>query len=451
MNHTPDINHNEKRKPLTRAKVFAMSWPIMLANAATPLSGFVDTIVIGRYSTTSALAAIGLGVIIYAIFYWSFGFLRMSTGGLTAQSEGQNDELQIQAHLFRALPLGLIIGTIILLIQIPLLKGLFKLYTASPAIESGASDYVSARLWGLPAYLGGLAMMGWFIGLGQSGRALIMQIWLNTINIILSILFVAGMGLGIKGAGWATAIAEWNGLIAGVFIAWQEIKSRGGLIKGALSKPILLALDQIKKLGISNFDIFIRTIVMVYAFNFFGNAAASQGETFLAGHHILMQFVVIIALVLDGFAHTAEATVGAAYGAKDKKRFDHAVRLTTEFSVVFAFLLCGFTLLAGPIAIIALTPDIEVQTQAFKFLIFCALVPVAGFGAWHLDGIFIGTTQTKAMRNGAIWAALIYLGAHFILAPKFGAYGIWSAFLIYYLARALVLLIELPTIRAQTN
>jgi len=422
----------------------------MLANAAAPFVGFVDTFVIGRFSSTTALAGIGLGAVIYALFYWGFGFLRMSTAGLAAQSEGQNNAQDIQAHLFRSVPLGLFIGALIFAFQIFILAGLFKIFTASAPIEAAARDYIQARIWGLPAYLGGIAVMGWFVGLGQAGRALTMQIWLNIVNIILSPLFVIVFGWGIFGVGIATAIADWAGLAAGLILAAKEIRRRGGLQPNALTRKVLLAWEDIRKLGVSNINIFIRTVAMTIGFSFFGNAAAGEGETFLAGYHILMQFVTVIALVLDGFAHTAEATVGAAFGAKNRTAFDRAVRLTSEFSFIFALLCFAAVMLLGPLAIHALTPDVAVQDSAMTYLIFCALAPVVGFAAWQLDGIFIGTTQTAAMRNSGIAAVIIYLAAHYMITPHMGPSGIWTAFLIYYIARWVTMIVAYPAVRKQT-
>ena len=432
---------------LTRKSIFAQSWPIMLANAAAPIVGLVDTFVIGRYSSTAALAGIGLGAVIYGIAYWGFGFLRMSTAGLAAQSDGANDQMSVQAHLFRAIPLGLLIGTIIFLSQTFLLSGAFKIFTASTSIESSAAMYIKARLWGLPATLGSIALMGWFVGISRSQLALKMQLILNAVNILLSPLFVVSFGWGLWGVGIASAIAEWCGLGAGLWLAYLEIKRRGGLQKEALKRDTLLRAQDIRRLGITNGNIFIRTLSLTIGFSFFGNAAAAQGVIFLAGYHILMQFITMIALVLDAFAHTAEAVTGAAYGAKDLKRFDKAVRLTTEFSIVFAILICALIFLLGPHFIELLTKDPEVISSATTYLPYCALAPVIGFAAWQMDGIFIGTTNTREMRNAGIAAVLIYLAIHHLITPTLGGHGIWIAFLCYYIARALTLAVYYPNIR----
>jgi len=415
MSSAPNIQAHT----LTRTKVFHQSWPIMLANGAAPIVGLVDTLMVGRFVGTQALAGIGLGAVIYGIAYWGFGFLRMSTAGLAAQSDGAGRQAEVQAHILRA----------------------------SAEIEGSATDYIRARLWGLPATLGTIALMGWFVGISRAGLALGLQIVLNIVNIILSPIFVIILGGGLVGVGLASAAAEWAGFAAGLFLMIREVRRRGGWQTGAFTKRVLLAREALSKLGIANGNIFIRTMALTVGFNFFGNAAASEGETFLAGYHILMQMVTMAALVLDGFAHTAEAVTGAAYGAKDRSRFDRAVRVTSEFSIGFAILIGGVIYMVGPYLIRLLTTDGAVIDSALTYLPYCALVPILGFAAYQLDGIFIGTTRTAAMRNAGIAAVILYIGAHYLIYPTLGAPGIWVAFLFYYVVRALTLAVAYPSIR----
>jgi MATE family, multidrug efflux pump len=444
---TAALKTNTTRKILTRKAVLYGAFPIMLANAAAPIVGFVDTWVIGNFVGREALAGIGLGAVIFGIFYWGFGFLRMSTGGLSAQADGANDQRAVQAHLFRAVPMGFAIGLLIFAAQGFLIDGLMQFFPAEAAVDSGARSYLHARLWGLPATLSSIALMGWFIGLARPARALYMQIVLNLINAPLSLLFVAKFGWGLYGVGIASAIAEWCGLIAGLILAAYEIKSRGGFDRVAAQFATLLDISALKKLGTANSNIFIRTVALTLGFTFFARAATAQGTTFLAAHTVLMQFITMIALVLDSFAHVAEARVGAAFGARDVKGFNRAVRLTTEFSFVFA-VLCGLAAyFFGPFIIDQLTSDAVVRATARLYLPYCALAPVLGFAAWQLDGIYIGITRTAAMRNAGVVAVAIYLAAHYLLEPKYGGAGVWSAFLIYYVARGLTMLPAWPGIR----
>lgn len=432
---------------LTRAQVFHQSWPIMLANGAAPIVGIVDTLMVGRFVGTQALAGIGLGAVIYSIAYWGFGFLRMSTAGLAAQSDGAGAEHDVQAHIMRAIPIGLAIGMLIFVLQIPLLSGAFTIFTASAEIEGSARDYIGARLWGLPATLGTIALMGWFVGISRAGLALGLQIVLNIVNIILSPIFVIILGSGLVGVGLASAAAEWAGFAMGLFLMIREVRRRGGWHAGAFTRKVLLARDALSTLGVANGNIFIRTMALTVGFSFFGNAAAGEGETFLAGYHVLMQFISMAALVLDGFAHTAEAVTGAAYGAKDRSRFDRAVRMTSEFSIVFACLISAAIFFGGPSIIRVLTTDPAVIESALTYLPYCALAPIAGFAAFQMDGIFIGTTRTAAMRNAGIAAVILYIVAHSILYPIYGASAIWIAFLIYYVMRAVTLAVAYPAIR----
>ena len=432
---------------ITRSWVWRQSVPVAFANALGPVVGVVDTLVIGRYAGTLALAGIGLGAAIYGIVYWGFGFLKMSTAGLAAQSDGAGEEDAVQAHILRAVPLGLGIGFVVLMLQAVLLPLILGLYTASETIEAEANLYLQARLWGLPATLGGIALMGWFIGLGQARAAFLLQLALNLVNGVLSVAFVVGLGWGIWGVGIASAIAEWAGFLAGLWLAANLIRRRGG--RRAHTRASLLDPAAIRSLTGTNTNIFIRTAALVFGFNFFANAAANQGEVFLAGNHILMQFITIVALVLDAYAHTAEAAVGAAYGAKQRPRFDRAVRLTAEFSVVSAVIISAAIVTLGPVLIDVMTTEEAVRASAKRYLQWCALAPVLGFAAWHLDGIFIGATATRQMRNAGVAAVGLYLLFHSLLEPRFGADGLWVAFLLYYVARALTLGAYFPSLRRE--
>jgi len=420
---------------LTRRQVFAQSWPVILANAAIGLAGIVDTFVIGRYAVGSAMAGMGAGAAIYGFIYWGFGFLRMTTAGLSAQADGAEDEQAVQSHLFRAVPLGILIGLVVLGLQFVILGLAFHFYQADPSVEADGQVYIRARLWGLPAYLGLIAIMGWFIGLGRAGYALIMQLIFNGLNILLSFLLVGFFGLELFGVGIATSIAEWVGLGAGIILALKVIEQRGGLKKDLINRRNLLSIKALTTLGEANTNIFIRTAALTFAFAYFSNAAAMQSETFLAAHHIHLQLITLSAFVLDGFANTAEARVGAAYGAKDRPRFDRAVRLTTEFAFLFGLICSVLIYVFGGWGIEQLTKDVAIQDMAKTYLPYCAAVPLIGAGAYQLDGIFIGTTRTKEMRNAGIAALILYLAFDYALPESLGPSKIWIAFSFYYIAR----------------
>lgn len=432
---------------LTRRQVFAQSWPVILANAAIGLAGIVDTIVIGRYAAASAMAGMGAGAAIYGFIYWGFGFLRMTTAGLSAQAAGAQDEQAIQSHLFRAVPLGILIGLIVLALQFVIMAAAFYFYQADPSVEADGQVYIRARLWGLPAYLGLIAIMGWLIGLGRAGYALIMQLVFNGLNIILSFLLVGYFGWDLFGVGIATAIAEWVGLGAGIILALRVIQERGGLNKSLMKRGNLLDIKALTTLGEANTNIFIRTAALTFAFAFFSNAAAMQSETFLAAHHIHLQLITLSAFVLDGFANTAEARVGAAYGAQSRPQFDRAVRLTTEFALLFGLICSGLIYVFGDTIIDTMAKDADIRAMAKTYLPFCAAVPFLGASAYQMDGIFIGTTRTREMRNAGLAALAIYLFIDYAMPEALGPQKIWLAFWAYYIARAVTLLYYYPKVR----
>lgn len=432
--------------PLTARAVFGQSWPIMLANAAAPVVGLVDTFVVGRFVGTQALAGIGLGAVIYGIAYWGFGFLRMSTAGLAAQDAGAGDIAGVQGHILRAIPLGLFIGVLVFAAQLLLLPTAFAIFTASPTLEAEAATYIQARLWGLPATLGTIALMGWFVGISRAGLALQLQLVLNGVNIILSPLFVIWLGAGLYGVGLASAVAEWAGFAMGLWLMRREFIRNGGIRPGVVSRANLLNPPQLRRLGIANSNIFIRTVTLTIGFSFFGNAAATEGSLFMAANHIHLQLITMSALVLDAFAHTAEAVTGNAYGAKNRARFNRAVALTTKFSAGFSLILGALIYVGGPFLIDALTADPAVREMARTYLPYAALAPIIGFAAYQMDGVFIGTTRTAEMRNAGIASVAIYIAAHFLIVPMLGAAGIWIAFLIYYAARAAALAVYVPRI-----
>ncbi|MEQ9316199.1 MAG: MATE family efflux transporter, partial [Henriciella sp.] len=295
---------------LSRSKVMALAVPVMLAQAATATTGVVDTAVMGLYGDKFDLGAVAVASVVMSFLYWAFGFLRMSTTGLTAQAKGAGDEVEAQSILQRALLLGGALGLTILILS-PLLKLIvFEPFSAGENVKDLARDYFDARVWGAPAVLMGYGITGWLLGTGRTGQLLAFQIVMNGVNAGLDIWFVAGLDWGPAGIGAGTAIAEWVSLAFGLVLV------RGGLSrsKGLFDRAKLSALVN------ANRDILIRTLALLFAFAWFVNSGASLGAAELAGNEVLLQFVSVSAFVLDGFAFVAEKEIGEAYGARNRAR-----------------------------------------------------------------------------------------------------------------------------------
>lgn len=435
-------------RPLTRHAVIAQAWPIMVGQASVPLVGLVDTLVIGRTGSASALAGVALGAAIIDLVFWSFGFLRMGMSGLVAQASGAADHDEADALLVRGLLLGLGIGALLWLLSAPIMAMAFLALPSGGRVADPAHAFVAARFYGAPASLAGFAINGWLIGRRQTRLALVLQLALNAVNVAFDVTLVWHFGLGARGVGLGTSAAEWVALAVGIALATGP----GGAQPLALIRRagwrVLVARDKLARMIAVNRDVMIRTVALLIAFTWFASAGARLGAVTLAANYVLMQFIAIGAFVLDAFALTAEERVGHALGAGSRDSFDRAIRLTGEFALGGGALLALVFLTIGPFAVAAITTDAQVRATALTFLPFAAVAPLVGAPAWLLDGVFIGTTQGRTLRNAALISTLGYLACDYGLRPL-GDIGVWLALLLCYLFRAGTLGVHLPALRAR--
>ncbi|MXO92779.1 MATE family efflux transporter [Erythrobacter arachoides] len=415
----------------------------MLGQASVPLVGVVDTAVIGRTGDAAALAGVALGATVITLVFWSFGFLRMGMTGLTAQAEGTGERAEVEALLLRALGIGLALGALIWLLSAPIAQGALAVMSGSETVTGDANAYMGGRFYGAPAALAVFAVNGWLLGLGRTRAALVLQLAMNVANVALDLWFVWGLDLGAYGVGLGTALAEWFALATALGVVPHVAGANIVTIARRVPRALLLDRGRLARLFAVNRDIMIRTVALLILFAWFANAGARQGAAALAANHVLMQFVNVAAFILDAFAFTAEERVGAALGARDRARLLRAIRLTAEFALLSGVTFSALFLLAGSPVIELLTTDEEVRTIARTFLPFAALVPLIGMPSWMLDGIFIGATRGRALRNAAFIATLLYIALDLALRP-FGNWGVWTALLASYLLRAGLLAVYLP-------
>ncbi|WP_066682527.1 MATE family efflux transporter, partial [Sphingomonas sp. CCH9-E2] len=310
-------------------------------------------------------------------------------------------------------------------------------------LDSAAREFVTARFLGAPAALGFYAINGWLYGLGRTRETLALQILVNLVNGALDMLFVWQFGMGARGVGLGTAIAEWVGLVAGVVLVVRIAGPRAllGQRAGFFERAAW------RRLFAVNADIMVRTIALLTLFLWLANAGARLGTVQLAANHVLMQLVSIFAFVLDGFAFTAESRVGQAVGRGSRSDLKRAIRLTGEFSVGFGLVATLAALIFGGALIDLLTTNAAVREAARAVLPLAALAAIVGVPAWLLDGVFIGATQGRALRNAAILATALYIATDLLLRPL-GATGLWLALLASYVFRAGLLAIHLPRLFA---
>lgn len=454
--------------PTSHGAITRLALPIILANAATPLLGLVDTAVIGHSGSAADIGAIAFGSLIFSFIFWGFGFLRMGTSGFTAQAAGAGDFQEVRVAFSRALIMGGVIGLLLVLIQYPLSLIAFGLLDGSHAVEQGAHIYMQTRIWGAPAALASYAVIGTLIGLGHTRHLLWLQLLLNGLNVILDIIFVAGFDWGIHGIALGTVIAEWTCFVVGCWMLFRLLRQRYYLLENPQEHPqknqpknkqnrtdtFFLWSDIFQRKALVNTlkinsDIMWRTLFMLTGFGWFANQGAQFGDTTLAANHILLQFISLAAFFLDGFAFALESLVGKAIGARNRQAFDRVVIVSTQIAAACAIGLTLMVFIVGPLAINALNPHEFIRQEANIYLPYAASYILLSFMAFQLDGIFIGAIQGRALRNAAFVSLLIFLSAAWILTPLAGNQGLWLAFMLYVIARAVTLGIYLPGLRRQ--
>ncbi|TYR36275.1 MATE family efflux transporter [Sphingobacterium phlebotomi] len=427
-------------------RIIKLALPVILANASVPLLGLADTAAIGQTGAAVDLGAIALASLIFNFVYWGFGFLRMGTTGFVSQAAGANDTDEMHALLFRAVLLGAIIGLLLILLQSLIGETAISLLKASDEIKVLVRDYFYIRIWGAPATLITFTLLGTFIGMGWTKHLLFVQLFLNGLNILLNVLFVVGYDLGVRGIAFGTVIAEWSTLFFASYLLLKKMQLQGlshrlqQLRSRVFDKEKLIALFKV------NGDIMIRTLALLSGFAWFANQGADFGDQVLAANHVLLQFVSLSAFFLDGYAHVAEMLTGKAYGAKDKPYFIEQVRHSSVLAGITALMLAGSIYMLSDLLIPLLTKDIQVQAIASAHSLYAAIYIALSFAAFQLDGVFIGVTKSMEMRNATLLALFIFIGVALLLTTPYGNVGLWISFIIYVVARAVMLGIYYPKI-----
>ena len=433
----------DRVKTVTHRRVLNIAMPIVLANATVPILGLVDTGVVGQLGQAIPIGAVGIGTIILTAIYWMFGFLRMGTTGLTSQAQGAGKTGEVAAMLTRALMIGLAGGFAIILLQIPVFWGAFQVSPASAEVEALARDYMQIRVFSAPAIIALFGVTGWLIALERTRAVLVIQLVMNGLNIVLDLWFVLGLNWGVEGVAWATFIAEWSGLLLGLWLCRDVFR-----VPAWRDWVRVFDCERLRQVLAVNSDIFLRTLMLECIFVSFLFLGADFGDVTLAANQVLLQFLHITAYALDGFAFAAEALVGQALGARNRSGLRRSAIVTSQWGLFTILLLsAGFAIFGGAIVDL-MAKAVEVQAEARIYLIYMIFAPIIGLAAWMLDGIFIGATRTRDMRNMMAVSLAIYVVAAALFVPLIGNHGLWLALLISFLARGVTLGLRYPALEA---
>lgn len=430
----------------THRSVLALALPMTLANVTTPMLGFVGAAVIGRLGDAALLGAVALGAVIFDAIFWSFGSLRMATAGLTAQAVGAREGIEVDRILARALMAGAAIGLGLLLLQWPIAKAAFAVSGASGAVTSGLATYFHIRILSAPFVLASYGVVGSVVGRGRTDLGLLLQVAINLINVGLTLAFVLGLGLGLAGAALAALCAEAAGLGLGLIVL-----ARLGSRPFRVPLRDLLDAAALRRTLSVNLDVILRTLALITGIVLFSALGARQGDVILAANSVLWNLFLIGGFFLDGFATAAETLCGQAVGARDAGGFRRASALSLRWCLGFGI---GVSLLAlglGPGFIDFVTTSAPVRETARAYLPYAALAPFAAAAAFAYDGIYIGATWTRAMRNLMAGALAIYCAAlGLVQVFGLGNAGLWLAFVAFLGARGLFQAVAFPGLARAT-
>lgn len=433
----------EAAKPLTHRRILRIALPIVLSNATVPILGAVDLGVVGQMGEAAPIAAVGLGAIILSTVYWIFGFLRMGTVGLVGQAEGAGDAAEVSALLTRALMIALVGGVALIALQWPIAALALSLSEASPEAEALTRQYLYIRIWSAPAAIAVYALTGWLVAMERTAGIFWVQLVMNGLNIALNFLFVLGFGWGVAGVAVATVIAELTGAALGLWYCraafrhpawrdWIRVFDRARLIR----------------MAILNTDILIRSLLLMLVFSSFTFLGSRFGDVTLAANEVLIKFMYITAYAMDGVAFAAETLIARGYGRHDPARVRRAALMTSFWGLAICVSMAGFFALAGPLLIDVMAKDAGVQETARDYIWWMVVAPLVGCAAWMLDGIFIGATRSRDMRNMMILSVAGYLIAVLTLIPIMGNHGLWLALLVSFALRGVTLGLRYPALEA---
>ncbi len=433
--------------------ILRLAWPASVAASVTPLLGAVDVWALAQSARPLDIAAVGLGSVIFSLAYWTFGFIRMSVAGLTAQAAGAEDESEARAALVRGGVIGAGVGVILVLLQFPIGQLSFQLLGTGSEASAETLDhgrtYFDIRIWGAPFALASYAAFGWLTARGRTDFLMAASLFMTLLNIALDYWFVVGLNWGAAGVAWGTLIAEIAGFFAAMGFVLLIMKKEGGL-RGHWRPAEFWRADRLRRTAAINMDIFIRTLLLAFSFAWFVQRGGAFGDVTLAANQALLQLFLFTGLALDGTAIAAETLVGQAVGARDreagKARYKEAVRKTFILASAAAVFFTLFYWIAGSPLAALLTPEGPIRDAMNDYMPWVIISPLIVVIGFQLDGIFIGATRSREMRDSMILSAPVFIAASIWLAERWDNHGLWAAFSLYFLLRGATLTIWLPRI-----
>lgn len=414
--------------------ILRLAIPNIISNVSVPLLGLIDLAILGRLDSIIYLDAVAVGAMVFNFLYWNFSFLRMGASGLTAQAYGAGDATEQLHVLVRGLLIACLGGIILILFRTQAGQLVFSLIGASEAVTAEALKYFSIRIFAAPATIALFAFSGWFIGMQNAVYPMLISIAVNVLNGIASYYFAIVLGFNAEGVAWGTVIAQYFGLALSILF----FKKRFAFSFSDLSVAVLLQRDRLKLFFSVNSDIFLRTLCVIAVMSFFTSRSASHSDHILAVNTMLLQLFLTYSFFIDGFAYAAEALVGKYYGSGDRRKLLASVRALFMFGIGVSVAISLVFFVADDWILRMLTDNETVLSAGRPYLIWLQTIPLVSALAFLWDGVYIGATATRLMRNSLFISAAIFFISFFTVPDSWGNHGLWFSFVLFLVVRGVI-------------
>lgn len=439
-----------KKSPSFKA-IWKISWPIMIANLAIPIVTATDTAVMGRENSSTFIAAIALGGIVFNIVYFSLNFLRMSTTGLVSQEKGKENKDGIKSIISLSLSIAILIGILLIFLVNPIINLSKFFISGSNLSEMLMSEYIFYRSFAAPATLMNMVLLGVFIGIGSTKSAMVQLIFISLLNAFLSIVFVIIFNLSVMGVALGTVFAQWAGLLLSVLILKNLIYNENFKIKLLFNLYFYKDKNFNLILNISK-DFFIRTLCIIFAEFFLINNSAKLGNNSLAIIQIYIVFLSFISYGLDAFAHAAETLLGQSFGKKDKTTSIIVVIKTLILGIILAIFISIFLLIFGKYFFLIFTSIEDVINGCIALTPYLIILPLISVWAFMFDGFFIGAAKSKPMRDSTIFSFGVFLLLNFFIMQTSPSIKLlWISYLLFLFLRGVFLSIYFKSLFIYDN
>jgi len=426
--------------------------PSVLANLSTPLLGLSDSFIMGHLPHERYLAAVALGSMFFSILYNGVNFLRMGTTGLAAQAQGREDELSLGRLLLRGCISAAMIGILFVFLQSLILNAFFIFIETETQVTNLTAQYFTIRIWGAPFALMNYVASGWLLGMGRAKEVLYIHLYMNIVNILLNFVFVYGYDMTANGVALGTVLSETTAFLLSLYYVKRHSRMNFSIpIFGSTVLENIFNISAFKVLFSLNRDIFIRTMCLTMTLASFVVLGTRFGTEVLAANAVLMNLQNLTSYGLDGFAQAAEVLVGKEIGRKSKKNLRAAVIISSKWAIITAVAMTLFYYIFGEMIINLLTNIETIRNISSNYLTWIIILPLLSIWSFQLDGIFIGATAGSSMRNGMIISVISYVLAIFILIPLWGNHGLWAAYSIFMIMRAITLFYKYPEIEKRAT